>query len=227
MSTNRTISIIKKIKDSEFATLRIKDTYSEPIDIDCIFKEYEPPSFFLVFPPDTFPADLDAGKKCTVSIKSEEDPVVFTTVITRQQGDRTLEMKAVDTVDPISLREYFRVFFQTTITASYEPSHLDSKEKAWTMKGDSVDLSGTGVLVIFPKEPLNKHNIFLDFDLPATGKSVHCIARIVRTKRIRKSRYQVALHFEHITRKHRDLIITACLQEQRKQLRERMESSNS
>ena len=222
--SNSIIAIIKKVKDSEFAKLRIEGRDGEPLNLDCIYKEDHSPNFFLVFPPGTLPEGLQFPQECTVSIHSEDDSIVINAVIESQQGDRTLEMTGKELIDPISLREYFRVFFRTSVTASHEPTSSDSTAKPWTVTGDSVDLSGTGILAIFPQELENKHNIFLDFTLPDQEQSIHCVSYVVRTRRIRKSRFQVALHFDHITRKNRDAVITACLQEQRRQLRERMES---
>lgn len=218
------ISIIKKIKDSEVAKLRLTGRNGEPVHLDCIYKEAESPNFFLVFPPKTIPDDLEMSQECTVAINSQDDSLVLTADIESRQGDRTLEMTGKEIIDPVSLREYFRVLYRTTVTASFEPTSVDSNTRSWKLEGSSVDLSGTGVLAIFPQELENRHNIFLEFNLPEVNVTVQCVGRVVRTKRIRKSRYQVALHFDHITRKNRDAIITACLQEQRRQLRERMES---
>ena len=219
------ITIIKKIKDSSLAKLITTGTDGEPIYLDCIYKESESPNFFLVFPPDTLPGDIERSK-CKVSINVGDDPVIITASIEEFPNDRTIELKGKESIDPRSLREYFRVFYRTVVTASHEPTSDDPKAKSWSMQGDSVDLSGTGILVIFPEEPQNRKNIFLDFDLPDVSKSIHCVGHVVRTKRIRKGRFQVALHFDHITRKNRDAIITACLHEQRRQLRERMEGDN-
>ena len=125
---------------------------------------------------------------------------------------------------PVSLREYFRVMVSTPIVASFEPASEDSRQRPWQVNGMTVDLSGTGVLAVFPAEFENRNHIFLDITLPDSDKRVDCVAHVVRTKKLRKSRYQIALHFDAITRKNRDCIITACLQEQRRQLRLRMES---
>lgn len=222
--SNPIIPIIKKIKDSQLAKLRFIAQNGELVDLDCIYKEAESPNFFLVFPPETIPENLALEQDGTVSIHSEDDSIVINAVIESQQGDRTLGLLAKDIVDPVTLREYFRVFFKTTIFASHEPTSVDSKARPWKATGNSVDLSGTGILAIFPHKLANKHNIFLDFNLPDLDKSIQCVAHVVRTRRIRKSRFQIALHFDHINRKNRDAIITACLQEQRRQLRERMES---
>lgn len=219
------ISIIKRIKDSTLARFITTDVDGGPVYLDCIYKESEAPNFFLVFPPGVLPEEIDKSK-CKVSINIGDDPIIISASIEEHTNDRTIELAARDSVDPRSLREYFRVFYKTVVTASHEPTSDDPKAKSWSMKGDSVDLSGTGVLVIFPEEPQNRKNIFLDFDLPDINKTIHCVGHVVRTKRIRKGRFQVALHFDHITRKNRDAIITACLHEQRRQLRERMEGDS-
>ena len=216
------ISIIKTIKDSSLAKLISTGADGETVHLDCIYKESESPNFFLMFPPNTVPDDIEKSK-FKVSINVGDEPIIITATLENSVNDRTIELKGQEFIDPRSLREYFRVFYKTVVTATHEPSSDDPKAKPWSIKGDSVDLSGTGVLVIFPEEPRDRKNIFLDFELSDINKSIHCVAHVVRTKRIRKGRFQVALHFDHITRKDRDSIITACLHEQRKQLRDRME----
>ena len=219
------ITIIKKIKDSSLAKLISARPDGEPIHLDCIYKESESPHFFLVFPPHTLPDNIEE-LTCKISISSEDEPVIITASIVAQVNDRTIELKGEESIDPTSLREYFRVFYKTVVNASHEPTSENPKAKSWSMQGNTVDLSGTGLLAIFPEEPQNTTNIFLDFSLPDINKSIQCVAHVVRTRRIRKGRYQVALHFDHIARKNRDSIITACLHEQRRQLRARMESDS-
>jgi hypothetical protein len=217
-------SIVRAIKDSALAKLRITAANGEILHIDCIYKESESPSFFLVFAPHAFPKDAEVKQKCSVAISSGEDPITLTAVVESFKGDRSLEMRAVDTIDPVSLREYFRVTVSTPIHASFQPTEEDTRQRPWQAHGTTIDLSGTGVLAVFPIEFENKNNIFLDITMPDSSQRVSCVGRVVRVKKLRKARYQIALHFEHISRKNRDIIITACLQEQRRQLRLRMES---
>jgi len=220
--TSSIVNVVKNLKDSAIAKVRLSFRDRESIHLDCVYKEADAPGFFLVFPPETIPDYIDFKETCSVSINSEESSIVVSAKIQSRKNDRTLEMSAMEMLDPVSLREYFRVLYKTSIIASHEPSSAESRTRSWKIEGSTVDLSGTGVLGIFPKEFENRHNIFLDFDLPGLNKSVQCVAHVVRVRRIRKTRFQIALHFDHITRKNRDAVITACLQEQRRQLRQRM-----
>ncbi|NNK96246.1 MAG: PilZ domain-containing protein [Desulfobacterales bacterium] len=219
---NSIINIVKSIKDSESAKLHASVLGSEPIHLDCVYKESESPFFFLVFPPETIPAELDINQTCSVVITSESNPVTLSASIKSINGDRTLEMLAEEAIDPASLREYFRVAYSMPITASFEPQDHDSSEKQWKIEGMTLDLSGTGLLGIFPQEFENNSNIFLEFTLEEGGNPIRCVARVVRTRRLRRERFQIALHFDVIQPEDRDAIITICLQEQRKQLRERI-----
>lgn len=216
--------IVRSFKDSALASLRITGADGELVNIDCIYKESEAPYFFLVFAPYSMPKTVEVNQRCSIAISGDEEPVTISASIESFKGDRSLEMKALDSIDPVSLREYFRVVVSTDIVASFEPLDDDSRMRPWQTRGITVDLSGTGVLAVFPIEFENRHNIHLDIALPFVEKHVECIAQVVRTKRLRKNRYQIALHFDHISRKNRDIIITSCLQEQRRQLRQRMES---
>lgn len=225
--SNSIITIVRSIKDSELAKLRITGDDGEMIHLNGIYKKSEAPCFFLVFAPQTMPKDLEVNQKCSVAINrngTAEEPVMLSTAIESFKSDRSLEMRALDTIDPVSLRDYFRVMMSAPIIASFQPTSDDSRQQPWQYHGMTVDLSETGVLAVFPVEFENKDNILLDITLPDSNKRIDCIAHVVRTKKLRKSRYQIALHFDTITRKNRDFIITSCLQEQRRRLRLRMES---
>jgi hypothetical protein len=49
---------------------------------------------------------------------------------------------------------------------------------------------------------------------------------VTRTGRLRGGRWHIALHFDDITQKNKDAIITNCLWEQRRQLRENVQISD-
>lgn len=214
---------IKRISDSESAEVDISTKSHQVIRLHCVFKESEAPNFFLVFPPKKLPEDIDTEKSCPVSIKLEKSPFTLTATIEDIKGDRTLELRAQKTVTPESLREYFRVDTKVPIIVDYYHESLDGKSQSWTLEGKTLDISGSGILTILPEEPLNKQKIELKLSLNGEQDVVSCIGHIVRTKRLRKGRYQVAFCFDSLKPKHRDAIISYCLQEQRNQLRDKVQ----
>jgi len=221
--TSSIVNIIKALDDNENARVRLLSRNKESAYLDCVYKESEAPSFFLVFPEDTIPDNLNLQENCSVSINKQHAPIVINAKIEALRGDRTLELLATEIIDPVSLREYFRVFYQTPITASHRPSSGQSIKGLWKVQGTTVDLSASGVLAIFPQEFEHREQIFLEFKLIGTARTIQCLAHVVRVRHIRKSRCQIALHFDQIPPKDKDAIISECMSEQRRQLRRRMQ----
>lgn len=217
------ISVVKSIKDSHSAQVRLFTTSGEEVFLDCVYKEDIAPHFFLAFPPKIIPDNLDVSRSVPIALKGAQPPLTINANIEEIHGDRTLFLKATEALDPTTLREFFRVDFNTKIITSYEPTNLDGNSKGWEVTGETIDVSGTGILAIFNKELTNKQDILLDIFLDYYNDYIRCEAHIVKMTRLRKEKYRVAFHIDKITPKDRDKIITCCLHEQRKLLRERVQ----
>ncbi len=226
MSDSELLNLIKSIKDSQSATIQLRTASGVDIHLDCIYKESIAPNFFVVFPPGKIPENLDTQKTCSVSFHYDrKDSPAITAKIVEITNDRTIELTATKTIDPSSLREYFRVDIRTAITISYESGSQVEDGRSWSLDGRTLDLSGSGVLALFTAEPRNKHNIFIEITLTHPDKKVLCIGHVVRSRKLRRGNVQIALHFDNISQKDRDTVITNCLWEQRRQLRERIQTN--
>ncbi|RUM43359.1 MAG: hypothetical protein DSY80_05775 [Desulfocapsa sp.] len=217
---------ISRIPDSESAEIDLTTIHGQTFRLNCIYKESDPPEFFLVFPPKKLPEDIDKDALCPISIKIEQKALTLSAKITSINGDRTLEMTAKDTVKPESLREYFRVDTKIPIVANYNPEGIEGDSHSWTLEGQTLDMSGSGILTILPEEPPVKHKIELKLCINEGKNVVCCVGHIVRTKRLRRGRYQVAFHFDTMKPKERDTIISYCLQEQRNRLRDKVHTAD-
>jgi hypothetical protein len=226
MSDSSLINLIKSIKDSQTATIKFYTTAGQEIHLDCIYKESIAPNFFTVFPPGKIPINIDIKKKCAVSLHDESgQSIALTAKIKEVASDRSIELTATTSIDPASLREYFRIDFRTAMRISYEAGATSDGTRSWSITGQSLDLSASGVLGIFPEEAHNKHNLFIELSLTHPERKVLCTGHVVRTRRLRGGRWHIALHFDDINQKNRDAIITNCLWEQRRQLREKIQTS--
>jgi len=215
---------IKQLADSETAKIDLTNAAGQIFRLNCIYKVSDSPSFFLIFPPKTLPEDIDVDVHCPVSIKTEKTSLTLIAKITAIKGDRTLELTAKNSVRPESLREYFRVDTKVNIEASFEAQSPDSQIPSWSLKGRTLDLSGSGLLAILPEEPQTRNKITLLIDLSDKHDRIECLAHIVRIKRLRKEKYQISFHFDFISPKNKDLIISFCLKEQRNRLRDKIQT---
>ena len=218
------VDLIKKIQDSQAAEINLQLLDGGSVQLKCVYKESIAPHFFLVFPPQQLPTNIDTSKSCLIAVKGEEKSVTFKAGIETIKGDRILELFAQKTIDPLSLRTYYRADLRTAISASYEPGP-EERAHAWNLNGETLDLSGGGVLAIFPAEFPNNQRILLHINLPHTDKEINCICHVIRMTRLRKERWQIALQFDNLTHKERDFIVCCCLSEQRRQLREQVQTA--
>lgn len=218
-------NLVKSFKDSQSAKIKLQTVSGQEVHLDCIYKESVAPNFFIVFPPGAIPDTIDTKKACSVSLHSDTgEPVALTAKVYEATSDRSIEFTATTSVDPTSLREYFRVELRTAITISYESTEANAARN-WRMSGQTLDISATGALGVFPDGAKNSQNIFIEIHLTYPQKKILCIGHVVRTNRLRGGRWQIAVHFDTISSKDRDAIITNCLWEQRRQLRERIRTS--
>jgi hypothetical protein len=215
--------IINQLNDSAMATVDIPIKEGEDQRLNCILKKTESPSFKLVFAPNTLPRDtIEYGTNCRLVVKHKDSSVNLNVRLDEADGDRALLFTALESISPESLREYFRVMISAPIRACYQPGPREKKNVPWELAGHTIDLSGGGVLAIFSGKPANNNRIQLEIDLPEQSAPVVCLARVVRTYRMRKNRFQVAFNIVEIEGKDRDIIISCCLQEQRRQLRDKV-----
>ncbi len=217
-------NIVEKIQDSQKAQIKLTKKDGKQVYLDCVFKESNAPQFFLLFRPNKLPENIDLNKKHPVSVRYQKTTISLSSNIVSTPGDRSLELVANTMLDPASMREYFRVDVTTSISASYEVKSNADHPRNWSMTGTTQDLSATGVRALFPEEPKDIHHIFLKIHIPDTHLIVRALAHVVRKKKLRKERWQVSFHFDDLTDDHRDQVIQCCLREQRKQLREKVQT---
>lgn len=195
----------------------------ETLHLDCIYKEGVAPRFFLVFPPKKLPQEINMAQYCSISISNHDEdttPLSLSAKIEEAIGDRTLELTAKSSIDPTSLREFFRVAVHLPITIGFAPESNDDQSRHWSIAGETLDISGSGILALFGEENRDRQRIKINLELSSPQASIVCMGHVVYTRRVRKGRWHIALHFDDITTKQRDIIIANCLYEQRRQLKE-------
>ncbi|MCK5070931.1 MAG: PilZ domain-containing protein, partial [Desulfocapsa sp.] len=109
------------------------------------------------------------------------------------------------------------------ITIGFDPESPDSKLSSWVLSGKTLNISGSGLLAIFPKDPPSKQKLTIVTKLIPNRPPLLCVGHIIRSKRLRRESYQVSFQFDDISPKMKDDIISFCLKKQRDQLRDKIQ----
>lgn len=195
----------------------------------CFFKKAEPPKFTLSFPHGALSVDqVDTSKSCMVMIDFSDQTVTISADVTQVVDPVTLELVALETVTHTQTRNYFRVDATTRVAAtSLVPKEMDKGGESWRVLGDTIDLSGSGLLCSF-SEPLEKgQQVRIELVLPTSNMdTIKAFGHVVRCRKIEETLYHVALHFDLIDSESQDKIMACCFELQRRYLRMRVQLEN-
>lgn len=226
MSAPEILSLVKSIPDGQAATVTLTDSAGKRQLCECVFKESIAPAFFLVFPLDEMPKDIDLAQQCPLVSRDRDDNTVsFLAEIEARTKHHVFELVAKKAVRPEDLREYFRVDLRTYIAVRFYCQENGKNSLKWEMAGETVDLSQSGVLAFFPDECQDKSPVEIELRLTNPAETIHCVGHIVRAQRLRKNRWLTSFHFDEISSRSRDVIAMNCFSEQRRQLREKVQTA--
>ena len=196
----------------------------------CIYGKAELPAFTLTFPHDEPPIEqVDDTGICTVLFDFSDQTVAATASIKSVRYPTTLELIAKEIVTHTQTRSYFRVDAATRVAASSVVRQEMSREgESWRRLGDTIDLSGSGLLCSF-SEPLTKGiNVRIELTLPTRNMEIiTALGHVVRCRKIEDHLYHVALHFDSIDADSQDKIMACCFELQRRYLRMRVRVEGS
>ncbi len=187
-----------------------------------VFRPGEGPYFQLVFPLGALPQDrIDLERDCFVCIDNGGCHVSVRAMVKAIVDAQTLNMQAMEVMSHEQQRNYFRVDVQTPIiAASLVPEELADGREKWRLSGETLDVSGSGLLADFPGALEPGQYVQVHLVLPtADRRVVHAVARVIRSCQVRRRCHRIALHFEQIEPQDRDQIMACCFQVQRQQLR--------
>ncbi len=187
-----------------------------------VYHKSSPPLFSLYFKPGALPVDaIDSKDTCIINIDIGGSTVSLEAKIKEFGDSQHLVMTVVKTMSHEQMRDFFRVDAVTSVIGkSFGPQIFGEKNDDWTLIGETIDISGSGILASFPKKPPSIRQIRLKITLPTDEPEViSVLAHPVRTLKVSDKQYDVAFHFDDITSEDRDKIIGCCLVIQRKLLR--------
>jgi len=194
----------------------------ERVRAHCVCRDINPPKFSLIFKPGLLPLDdIDTRQPCIVSIDMGGPTLSLEAMIQEIVNPQTLQMILQKSISHKQMREFFRIDAVTrVISSSFHTQFVNQNSEPWSMQGETIDLSGSGILAIFPKPPPSEKQVQLEIYIPsAEPEMIKVIAHQVRVQQQNDGRYEVAYHFDDIAVEDRDKIIGCCLVLQRKLLR--------
>lgn len=217
--------LVKTLPDGQPATITLTDALGATVHLPCIYKESEAPSFFLLFLPGVLPEKLDRSQLCPLACQDRNGKdVSLVAEIVALNDRRRVELVAKKSVRPEDIRDYFRVDIRTGIVIRFFPENDNGEQHPWEMEGETIDISQSGILTILPEECRNTKALELEINLTDPVKKIYCTGHVVRSKRLRKNRWQTSFRFDEISSTAKDAIAKNCFTEQRRQLREKVKT---
>ena len=197
--------------------------------LNCVYQKTEPPEFILLFSPGSLPTEkIDTHRKAAVLLDIGGKSISLAADIEKIVDEQTLRLIARVVISHEQLRDYFRVDVSAPLVARPAlPEKRLTEETDWVLSGETIDVSGGGLLALFP-EPLDQNKpVLVELILP-TGEAatIQTIAHVVRTKKTAHNQYQIGLHFDQIAPEDRDRIMACCFEIQRKHLRLNIQVKN-
>lgn len=219
---NSDIEALNEIKSGKPVRIFLPLKDSHRVRAQCVYQETRPPQFSLIFQPGELAVEeIDRSGSCIVSIDIGGPTLSLEAKILNIVNSQILEMVIQKSMSHEQMREFFRVDAEAkVISKSFQTRLRKNRNKTWSLKGKTVDISGSGILAIFNEKPPADHQVKLEITTPSTEPQiVHVLAHTVRRQELNDGRYEVAYHFDDITTTDRDKIIGCCLELQRKMLR--------
>ena len=221
--TSVDIDVLKTIPEGRpvriFIPLHDRD---ERLRAQCICQDIYAANFTLTFKPGILPVDeIDLQQPCILTIDMGGPTLSLEAIIHKVSNPQTLQMVLQKTISHEQMRDFFRIDAVTrVISSSFQTQFTDKNHEPWSIQGETVDLSGSGILAVFPTPPPKEQQVYLEITIPSgQPEIVKVVAHQIRIQQQKDGRYEVAYHFDDISPEDRDKIIGSCLILQRKLLR--------
>ncbi|EKD33597.1 MAG: Type IV pilus assembly PilZ [uncultured bacterium] len=200
------------------------------IRAQCVYQQASPPKFTLIFKSGMIPVDeIDIRQPCIVTIDMGGPTLSLEAMIQAIVDPFTLQMIVQKSISHEQMREFFRIDAVTrVISKSFHTQFGSNTSEPWSLQGETIDISGSGILAVFADLPPADKQVHLEIFVPLPEpETVKVIAHPVRTHRLNDNRCEVAYHFDDISMEDRDKIIGCCLVIQRRLLRLKVQVKNN
>lgn len=188
----------------------------------CVYQKTSPPHFNLLFALGALPVDsINTQQTAIISVDMGGPNLSLEAKIKAITGTQILEMIMVKSMSHNQMRDFFRVdAAAAVISRSFQSEVFGEQGEPWSLAGNTIDISGSGILATFSQEPPMEKQIRLEITLPGNAtETISVLAHPVRSQKINDNHYEVAYQFDDISTEDRDKIIGCCLVLQRRLLR--------
>lgn len=217
------LQLLRSIPDAKPVRVFIPITgKTERYRVSSILRKTNGAAFQLLFQAGVLPTDaIDTTQTCLVTVDMGGPNVSIEARVTRIINEQALEMGIVKSVSHEQMREFFRVDATTSvISSSFHLEFFGQQGKPWSIKGRTIDISGSGILALFTEPVPEDKQVKLEIALSTDNdETITTLAHPVRSMKIAENHYEVAYQFDDISTEDRDKIIGYCLIVQRKHLR--------
>ena len=191
---------------------------------NCVYNYRTNLNFFLNFKAGVLPTEsIDEKKSAIIIVDLGGSNISLEAAIVNVSSEQQIEFRIQSTVDHEQLREFFRVDATTKVfSTSLKPAVFGGgdKTKSWEIPGKTIDISGSGILAIFPEKLPGNNSLKLKIMIPdGIDTPVSVLAQQVRNQEIAKDKWEVAFHFNDIKSEDRDRLMGYCFTLQRELLR--------
>ncbi len=190
---------------------------------NCVFCYTKDLKFKLSFKPGILPEESVAvGKSAIINVDLGGPTLSLEAKVVSVLSSQQLEMMAETTVTHEQMREFFRVDATTKVISSAFKSTVigDKEQEDWEISGETIDISGSGILAVFPEKLPQAEQLNLQITLPdEIAEPITILAHQVRSCPLSDGRWETAFHFIEIGSEERDRIVGYCFTIQRQLLR--------
>ncbi len=228
MSEQELVDQLESIGPRQTCVVTIHDTQGKKHLCKGFYIPQQGVEFGLDFAHGVLPQSINDKQYCTFTT-TPDSGIKATSCAAKiiGQTDRTISFMAVEPSDPAALRQYFRVNLRVPVSVTHRPDLEGKKGNLfWRLTGQTVDVSRTGLLTILERECPHLSPIHVAFELNDPAYLVQCVGHIIRIKRLTKTRWLTAFHFDDIQPNSADAITTNCMREQRKQIRTNVKTAD-
>lgn len=137
---------------------------------------------------------------------------------------KRLKLEARQSFSYQQKREFFRVETSFAV-ALWEPANSGKRPKdMYRCKGEAVNISAGGILVRLRQALPEKLFMRMALHLPGPKNEVFmCSARVVRSQPCNNGEHDIGFAFEEMEEAKRERLLSFCMAEQRRQLREKVQ----